>query len=275
MAYYFLEGQKFFIDTRLKERIDYKIIPDLKKRDMDCVFIVDGKERMGKSVFAMSLAGYVSSVFKKKFNLSNICMNHTELRNRIMNAEKNDSIIYDEAHGGMGSSGALTEVNRLLKDMMMEMGQKNLMVIVVLPTYFLLERYIALFRTRGLFHVYTNKGKRGFWVYYNEKKKKFLYLKGKKDFNYNCMKYPRLRGVFTNQYTIDENEYREKKSFSFTKKSRMTKEEKFREDVRRLMALLHDEYGLSTRKIEELIKKYDVRRSHNTIAEDIITYTTQ
>jgi len=36
-----------------------------------------------------------------------------------------------------------------------------------------------------------------------------------------------------------------------------------------------DEYGLSTRKIEELLKRYKINRSKSVIAEDIITYTTQ
>ena len=273
MAHYEINGNKVFIDNILKKQLDKLVIPDLKKKDMDAVFVIDGKERTGKSVFAMSIGGYLSKEFNKKFGIDNICFSALEFRQKVSSCERNEVIIYDEAHNGMGSTGALTETNRLLKDLMMEMGQKNLCVIIVLPTFFLLERYVALFRARGLFHVYTNKHRRGFWVYYNEKNKKRLFLGGKRDFNYNCMGYPRFRGVFTNSYAIDEDIYREKKGKSFTENPRKTKEESAREDKKKFIALLHDEYELSTRKIVDLCKKYNIKSNRQSISEWIIQYS--
>ncbi len=273
MAYFEFNGKKLFIDNRLKDRLDKKIVPDLKKKDMDCVFAVDGRERIGKSVFAMTIGAYMSSVFKKNFDLSNICFSPLEFRNKVIKASKNEVVIYDEAYGGLSSSGSLSEINRLLKSLMMEMGQKNLLIFVLLPTFFLLEKYVALFRARGLFHIYSNKGRRGFWVYYNRRNKKRLYLFGKKEFNYNCMRYPKLRGVFTNQYPINEEEYRAKKAREFKKNKRTTKEEKYRIKLQKTMAALHDEFSLSARKLSSLLKKYGIVRSHVAILRDIRTYS--
>lgn len=216
-----LNGKTHNIDNRLQDYADAKIIPDLKKRDKDGVFLVDGKERIGKSVFAQTLIAYIAYRLETPVNLDNICMTPLELRKQIQESKKNTCIIYDEAHRGMASSRALSEINNILKDLMMEMGQKNLFVIIVLPSFFLLDKYAALFRSVGLFHVYELKGRRGYWCFFNEKNKLKLYLKGKKEFNYNCMKWPRARGRFYNEYVVDEEAYRKKKADSFTDKAWM------------------------------------------------------
>jgi len=85
-----------------------------------------------------------------------------------------------------------------------------LFVIIVLPTIFMLDRYVALFRSKALFHVYRNKGQRGYFVVFSKQKKKVLYLKGKKMFDYS---YPKsdFKGRFTDFYPIDEQSYRDKK----------------------------------------------------------------
>ena len=273
MVHFEINGKRLYIDDRIKTQLDSKIIPELKRKDMDAVFIVDGKERIGKSVFAMSIGSYVASCFKSKFDLSNICLNPLEFRDKIQKASKNETVIYDEAHRGMGSAGALTEINKILKDLMMEMGQKNLFVVVVLPTFFLLDRYIVLFRARGLFHIYTNKRQRGYWVFYNERNKKRLFLKGKKEFNYNCITFPSLRGRFMNGYPVSEEEYRKKKSKSFKEGFRQTRNETAEQNTSRLAPLLKKEYGLTIDSINNLYKHYKIVRSRASIALDLRKYT--
>jgi hypothetical protein len=250
------KGKTTYIDDHLKQRLIEKVFPDLEKRDKDCVLLVDGKERTGKSKFSDSIGGLAASYFKKSYDVSNFCMTPEEFRERVMKASKNDIIIYDEAHRGMGSRRALSEINKLLVDLMMEMGQKNLFVIIVLPTFFMLDRYPALYRSRGLFHVYERKHQRGFWVYFNEKNKQKLYLRGKKLLNYNCMKWPRFRGKFTNQYVVNEDEYRKKKAESFKGNTRTTKSERFMEQRDVLIYILHKELELSSIQISNLLKSY-------------------
>jgi hypothetical protein len=267
MATFDFNGKTFYIDGRLKAALDKKVIPSLKYKDEDCVFIVDGEERAGKSVFSMLISAYVASQLKTKFTLVNVCLSPEEFRNEIMNADKNSAVNYDEAHRGMASARSLSEVNNILKDLMMEMGQRNLFVLVVIPSFFLLDRYAAIFRAKGLFHIYKRKGKRGFWCFFNRKYKLKLYQKGKKDLNYNCMRWPYFRGRFLDQYTINEVEYRKKKAGSFQEKKRITKAEVWIAQRNKLIYLLHKEYGLGEPSITKLCKKYNIPLQHSQIGE--------
>ena len=263
MAFYEINGKKIFIDNWLKERIDKYVIPDLKRKDMDAVYVVDGEERVGKSVFGMCLGGYVASVFGTPFDISNICMTPEEFRKKICSADKNEVVICDEAHRGMASAAALRPINKIMKDLMMEMGQKNLFVLIILPTFFLLDKYVALFRSRGLFHVYRNKGRRGYWVYFNKKDKLRLYLRGKKELNYNCMKWPRLRGRFCDHYPIDEQAYREKKRRAFESYQKDADEEpkllkRYKEQRDKLLWILKQVTGYKTEDIVSICQKYQL-----------------
>jgi hypothetical protein len=211
MAFFEYKGKTFYIDNRLDRSLTKKVYPDLLKHDKDNVFLVDGNEGSGKSKFADILGAHAASHLKCDYDLDCVCLTPEEFKSRIQNCPNRSVVIYDEANRGMSSSRALSEINNILKDLMMEMRQKNLFVIIIMPTFFLLDKYTALFRAKGLFHVYERKRKRGFWVFFNEKNKKKLYILGKKLLDYNIMKYPRFRGVFLNQWSVDEVLYRAKK----------------------------------------------------------------
>ena len=77
-----------------------------------------------------------------------------------------------------------------------------------------INRYFAIWRSRCLLHVYSDKGERGFCSFYNSEGKKRLYILGKKQFyNYACVK-PSFRFRFTKSSAdkcIDLEAYKEKK----------------------------------------------------------------
>ncbi len=267
MAKFQLNGEEYYIDERLARDLDKKIVPDLSKKDEDAVFLIDGRERSGKSTFGMLIGGYIASKLGTRYDISNICLNPLEFRNRILSAQKNEVVIYDEAHRGMGSSRTLSEINNILKDLMMEMGQKNLFVLIIQPTFFLLDKYAALFRSRGLFHIYKRKRRKGFWCFFNEKNKMRLYMKGKKEFNYNCIKWPNYRGRFTSKYTINEAQYRDKKARSFKEVKRDTKNEHFLIQRNMLLWALHKELDLNPTNMAKLMKLYDIGLKRTTISD--------
>lgn len=259
MAVFELNNVKVYIGDRLKSQLDKKVIPDLQRKDKDVVFIVDGGEGTGKSTQGInSLGGYIASQLKTHYQLDNICMTPEEFKKRIMTANKNEVVVFDEGHRGFGSISVLSEINKILTDLMMEMRQKNLCVIIIMPTFFMLNKYVALFRARGLFHIYERKGNRGFWVYFNKKNKLTLYLKGKKDLNYNCIHWPRFRNRFYNQWVINEEEYKEKKRKAFETKPRIIKAEKYIKQRDTFIYILNKELNLSQRKIAELCKRYKI-----------------
>lgn len=226
----------------------------------------------GKSVFAMGLGNYVSFKLGSKYDITNITLAPEEFRTKVMGSKVKETAIYDEAHRGMASSRSLSEINNLLKDLMMEMGQKNLFVIIVLPSFFLLDKYPALLRSKGLFHIYKRRGQRGFWCFFNRKNKIKLYQKGKKELNYNCMKWPKARGRFFDQYPIDEQVYRQKKSDSFTEKKRTTKGEAWKEQRDLLVHILSKELHFGETNLAKLLKRYSFPLEHTVIGEILAKY---
>jgi len=259
------EEKTLYMDGKLNRSIENKIKPKIHKKDFDWVWIVDGLEGVGKSVFAFQLA----KVLDPFFNLSRVCMTPNEFTKAIIKAKKGQCVCFDEAYTGLSSRASLTEINRLLVSLMMEMRSKNLIVIIVMPTFFLLDKYVALFRARGLFHVYLKNGKRGRWVYFNNRKKKLLYLKGRKLYSY---KEPRskFRGKFYDTYTVNEEEYRKKKGEALIKKSRSTKAEtyKYHRDV--LFWILHKVLKYNYIKIVKMCKENGYKVGRTTIYDIIM-----
>jgi len=262
-----VDGEKktLYMDDLLNSQLDKKVIPNVYKKDADGVYIIDGEERAGKSVFAMQLAKKLDP----KFNLSRVCFDAEEFTKAVIKAKKGQCIIYDEAFTGLSSRGSLSEVNRLLVSLMMEMGQKNLFIIIVMPTFFLLDKYVAIWRARGLFHIYTKRGKRGYWLFFNRKTKKLLYLLGKKLYDYSKPK-SNFRGRFYDQYVINEEEYRAKKGGAMNRKSRVTKAVKYMNQRNNLFYMLYDKFKINQTRISKLCKEYDIIIERRMVNEIIL-----
>jgi len=252
----------FYIDDKLKRQLDSRVKGALGKKDEDYVLIVDGGERSGKSVFAMQLGKYIDPTL----SLERVCFTSDEFRKAILNAKKKQTVIFDEAYRGLSAKGALTEMNRILVSLMMEMGQKNLCVIIVLPTFYLVEKYVALWRARGLFHIFRKRGKKGYWVFFNKAKITRLYLKGKKDYSYY---YERsgFKGRFYNNYVISEEKYRKLKDISLKKGYRHTRQEKFKEHRDKLLYVIKKEMGLSLDEMAELLKIHNIPLKKTILSE--------
>jgi len=256
--------EHFYIDGRLDRSLD-KIVRRVKTKDEDTFIAVDGSEGGGKSVLAFQLAKKCDP----SFDLSRVVFTPKRFQEVILAARKGEAVVFDEAFRGLSSRGALSEVNKLLVGLMMECRQKNLIVIVVMPTFFLLDKYVALWRASFLIHVYRKGGKRGFWMLFNSKKKKLLYLKGKATYSYSWPK-TGFRGRFYNQYTIDEKAYRKKKKLALEATNRSTRAENFMEQRNTLLWLVNREWGLSTHEISKRLKPYGVSLAYNSIAEAVV-----
>lgn len=261
---YILDGEEkqFYMDNKLSMQIDKKVIPKVLKKDNDGVYIIDGEERAGKSVFAMQLA----KKFDPTFCIERTCFSPTEFTKAVINATKGQAVVFDEAFTGLSSRGSLTEVNKLLVSLMMEMGQKNLFIIIVMPTFFLLDKYVALWRAQGLFHVYNRKGKRGYWLFFNKKNKKKLYLMGRKTYDYS---FPRchFRGRFLDRYTINEQQYREKKRDALNKKSRSTRVAHYMTQRDAMIGIMSKDFNLSQEEISNLLNKHKVEITQERISQ--------
>jgi len=260
---------KYYLDPKLKKNFDEKLIPSLQEKDKDAVIVIDGQEGSGKSTLALQLGKYVDPTL----NLDRVVFTAEEFRNAIYKAKKGQCIVYDEAFTGLSSRSSLSAVNRVLVSLMMQMRQKNLFVLVVLPTFFLLDKYVALFRTKALIHVYENKGIRGYFRVYNRKKKKYLYLAGKQTYSYGSKKagqfiYTKFKGRFHSRFALGdekvEAEYRKRKEKALkeTEKNPMTAGQvKYREQRDIIMYLFRKITKMKYKEMSNLFGDYDLEMS--------------
>lgn len=242
-------GQVFYMDGYLQANIDEakRVI----RKDFDMVFCVDGTEGGGKSVLAMQIAKYCDPTF----NLDRVCMTSKEFTDAIMKAEKYQAVIYDEAYTGLSSKDTMGSVNKAICQMLAEIRQKNLFVFIVMPTFFDLTKYVALWRSRALIHVYLHNGfERGYYRFFNTERKKEMYVYGKKTYNYNAQK-PNFIGSFTKFYTVDEEAYRQKKFKALQMKERQGNKygDMAIDKIRKLCYHVHRKGFMSQQDIAEIL----------------------
>lgn len=212
------KGWKGYINEKIKVNLDR--IKKVIRKDWDFIFIVDGMEGAGKSVLAQQLAWYCDPTIEG--DITRICFSPDEFSKAIKKSPKYTAVIYDEAMEGMNSRAAMSQVNRMLNQTLAQIRQKNLFIFIVLPSFFELDKYPAIHRSRGLFHVYTdNQYNRGKCMFYGEKRKRTLYLRGKKVMWYGAVT-ANFTADFNKGYIVSEEEYRKKKNETLT--SRKEKE---------------------------------------------------
>ncbi len=224
-----IKGKKLYIDGFLQSNLDKA--KEIIRKDWDIVFVYDGYEGSGKSVKAMQDCFY----FDNSFNIDRICFDPREFTKAITNAKPYQAVLYDEAFTGLNARAAMSLINRTLVKMLAEIRQKRLFVGIVMPTFFDLDRYVALWRSRALIHVYMGKNfQRGFFMFFNMERKKQLYVLGKKYYSY-YKPTSNFKGRFTNAYVVDEVEYRKRKKDSLLKRGTDQEKRLMEEQVRNSM----------------------------------------
>jgi len=258
---------EYYLDDRLKKKTDEKIIEALEKRDKDFFAIVDGGEGTGKSWFAIQWGKYVDPTL----DLSRIVFTPDEFKEAVFKAEKKQCIIYDEAFTGMGSRSSLSSINRYLVSLAMQIRQKNLFVILVLPSVFLLDKYFVMFRSKVLVHIYENKGIRGYFRIYNPKKIKALIFYGAKTMSYSKKVYTRFKGRFYGKFGLGEEletEYRIKKSKALesSESNPMSAGQvKYKEQRDLMLYLLRKNTKMTYQAMEDYLNEFNVDISYQQI----------
>jgi len=177
------------------------------RRDWDQVYLVDGVEGGGKSVLAQQIGYFCDPTL----TIDRIVFDAKSFREAVKNATKYQCVIFDEAYGGLSSRQAMSEVNKTIVAMLTRIRRKNLFLIIVLPSFFDVDKYIALWRSRMLVHVLADKFRRGFFKFYNYHKKKNMYVLGKKFYSYRSVK-PNFMGDFRDFYPVGREAYKTKKN---------------------------------------------------------------
>lgn len=276
----------FSMDKQLKQQLDIAIKNVVNDWDFTILISGGGEVRVGKSVLGLQIMAYWAYQMEKKhgknipFNVKdNLVFQWEKLINhghKLGNKHKYCPLQYDEAGETLEGRKSMTKELRQVRDYLRECGQYNFLNILVLPEFFDLPKGIALTRSTFLIDVtYTadKEGyfKRGHFKFYSRKKKKQLYLRGRKRLDYNAVPY-NFKGTFEEFYPINEEDYRKKKHDAFKtrsnqsySKTRMVRdlfwwyvyEEKNLLKQKEMIKLIKDKLGLSLSRttISKAIKK--------------------
>jgi len=206
-------------------------VPAYLKKAWDVVGIVSGhgKVRIGKSTLAQQVAFFLAwqlaggrmgkangkegkwSVVKKpdkrvRFNIDdNIVFSPEQLMKKASDLYKkygrNQVIVYDEGRAGLDSARAMQAINKVMQDFFQECGQYGHIIIIVLPSFFKLHEDYATSRSLFLIDVFADRNlHRGFFNFYTERQKEYLYLMGKKRIG-TLAKYAGCHHSFSGRFT--------------------------------------------------------------------------
>lgn len=193
------ESKEYSVDIKLR-KLWNGLMEKVSKTNSDRVYIVDGRERYGKSTFTFQQACYIepSLMDSPEKLVSRIAFTPQEFLDAVRNT-KNGVIIFDEAFRGLSSRSAMSKVNKSIIQALMEMGQNNNVVFIVLPSFFMLDSYPAMHRSDILFHIYMDKKGGRCFVAYNHADKNKIYQIGLiKGHNYAF--FSRFRGRFYGKF---------------------------------------------------------------------------
>jgi len=174
----------------------------------------------GKSTYVQAYAYYCQTMYsirnklkEKPFDDRNVVFTGEQLLKAIDDARVGQSIIVDEAILTMASEDHASSIQMLLIKKFTTIRKKRLFIFLVIPSIFMLRMYFAIFRTRAMINCYSPDGViRGYLRFYSFKKKKLLFIRGKKEFDMSVVK-PNFLGRFTDTYGyfIDPLKYEAKK----------------------------------------------------------------
>lgn len=288
--------KEYYMEPRLKEKLDLMIERCTGKRKMDNLLIVDGDEGYGKSTFATQVAYYFSHKTGRPFSVNNMFFNIDKLIDTAVSS-KDQIFVWDEAALGGLSVQWQSKIQQKLVQLLMVARKKRHFFIFNIPKFFKLNEYILVDRAIAMVHVYARQEKElGRFVYYNKKSKEYLYYNFRKKRERAYKKFKTFRGTFPNVMgeLIDEDAYDRKKDRAIMSIAKDAETNKWKIKYLKLYHKismfcwnLKDEHNISLRKIEKLseferhwitkgleipdkypeIYKYNTDRSHSGLRE--------
>lgn len=202
------KGKTFYIDRATKQALLFEQKRLDKKHD--CVLTISGQEGMGKS----SLAKMICAFMDEDFSHEKIVFTPEQFMEAVDSSKPKSSILWDEFVLGGSARDAMTKMQRVLTQKFVTIRSRRLFIVLVIPSFFMLQKYFAIFRTRWLINVKSPDNiTRGFFDLYSYPTKKNLYILGSKFMNYSAVKadvrnsrFPNYEGKF-----VDEVAYEAKK----------------------------------------------------------------
>jgi energy-coupling factor transporter ATP-binding protein EcfA2 len=228
------------------------------KYSMLGVIVVCGDPGTGKSTLYSQLAKIVDP----ECNLDNTHFSVVDFCESIGKSERVDRVQVqaDDEATDLMSRSALESGNKKVLITLARMRSKKIVVFLMLPSFFDLDRTIAMFYTKMVVRCF-NRGQlhRGYFdAWLGNKAVRELYLNGKKTYSYYKPK-PNLKGRFSDCFCFDYVKYCDKKDAALLKMS--AKEtyasNRFKKQRDLLIKYTYEQGKLTQKAIGELIGGLD------------------
>jgi ABC-type dipeptide/oligopeptide/nickel transport system ATPase component len=224
-----------FLAQGIKNKLDFA--KKQKEKNNDIVGIVCGDEGSGKSSIAGNMMRYMcDDTFNPIEDM--IGSDEEDAYNKLQNVKHGGNLMFDEGNIFFLSTETMKRQHRDLHKIFSIFRQKNLFVLIVLPSFFRLGTYFALDRSKFLIRTYLdNNGERGCFAYYGNKVKNRLYRIGKKMHDYQIIQ-PNFRGRFKQCLQLESEEYTKfkletlKKSFSIANRKKVKTKKEMQQDYK-------------------------------------------
>lgn len=203
MVKFEVDGKKYTIDGWLKSNMDnvYRAV----EKKWDGVMFIGGYEGDGKSVLAGQIAFYLDHAY----NLDRCVFTPQQFMEAVDKAKPFECIVYDEAQDAFESTRK-DSMTKAIKSKMTRIRKKQLFIIIVAPDFWRINKYIFIHRSRCFLRVYSDGLERGFFSFYNRKRKHQLMILGKRTESLAVVK-PNFKARFTKWFPLDEEAYELKK----------------------------------------------------------------
>lgn len=243
-----------------KENLDICVEQIKNNMNFNVMISGHGKTRTGKTTKGIQTAAYLDKTFLDNWR-TRIVYDWELLISTANSLKPGQAIIYDEARDVLNSAHSMSSYCQRLLTFFSRCGSKNLFIIVILPDFFDLPKSLAVVQSHMLIDCYFKNGfQRGFFNFFNDNQKKYLYLMGKRDLNYDAAK-PSFQGTFTKWFPLSYEEYEEHKQKEFeriankttqkSENSRSTVKQKQR--VKVLIDHIQKNEGLTQDEIAEIL----------------------
>jgi hypothetical protein len=195
-----------YINETLAKNLD--VIAKKIGDDMHFLGIISGHDMVGdgKTTMATHVGAYLTHKVNQcwkvnnQFTDKNMVFNSVELVERSFELPPYSIIVLDE--GDDLTTHGMKELAVRLKRFFRKCRQLNHILLLILPSFFELPKFYALSRSHFLIDVmFMNEFERGYFKFYGAHSKKLLYIKGKKEWDYDSWK-PDFKGRFFSSYVF-------------------------------------------------------------------------
>lgn len=150
------DSKEFYLDNKLSEELKI-YVNDMIDSNEDLVLLIDGPEGAGKSLLSRQIAYYLKTLFDSRqheafFGVENVHFDINEYIKSSLEGKKYQINILDESRKVLNRRRAMAKDPVRFTNYLSECRAKNQVHLILLPSYCDVDKYIVMWRTKGLLH---------------------------------------------------------------------------------------------------------------------------